>query len=108
MDYTGGFMNTLIDRALLETSLIDSRYTLNGISKAFYLVLSHHVGNDQTVIACTDLSLSELALIKSGGASLELMSRTAQNLFLQFIYAYSEKGIQARLRCPFLTYRLTP
>lgn len=100
-------MNTLMDSEPLE-ALVDSRFTLSSISKTFYLVLSERVGDDEMIIACTELSRNELALIKNGGASLELMSRTAQNLFLQFIYAYSDEGIQARLRCPVVTYRLTP
>lgn len=100
---TGGFMNTLID-----SCLVDERYALANISKAFYLVLSQQVGKDESILVCADLSLNELASIKAGLASIELMSRTCDNLFIQFIHAYSDSGLQVRVRTARLTFRLTP
>lgn len=104
----GGFMEDLtIDSGLLEP-LVDQRYTLANINKVAYKVITHKVGSDETILACTSLTIGDLKRIKTGNGSIELLERACGDLFFQFIYAYGANGIQARIKTPFHVYRLTP
>ena len=86
-------MNSLCNEALDRDLQFYSRYTLANISKSFYLALIKHVGSDRDIRVCADMSQNELTAIKTGSASVELINRTCENLYLQLMINNSLNGI---------------
>ena len=81
------------------------------IGKALFGVLRLKVGDDETIIACTGISQTQLNALKIGNGYLldiELFQHICDSLFFQFMYSIEQNGqFRARLRTPSNVYRLT-
>lgn len=100
-------MDSLCVEATDSTLVIDNSYTLANISRAFYSTLISHLGSVQSVLMSADMSPAELASIKNGSASYELIKRTCENLYLQLKIKRHSSGIVCTVNGPSCIYWLT-